>query len=88
MPPLHESRMFLRAVALLGMLGVPLLMFAAYRWYRGDPTPDPVFAGPLSRVTFWPAIVLVTVGVVLAVVRHRKERRDSARRPHRSRPRS
>lgn len=88
MPPFHESRAFLKAVGLLGLLGVPLLLFAAYSWWRGDPSPDPVVAGVLGRVNLWPAVLIVAVGAVTAVVAYRKSRRDSARRPHRSGRRS
>src|SRR5262245_9524331 len=50
---------------LVGLIfGTGLLLLAvAVGHMRGDPNPNPVFAGILAGVTFWPSLICVGVGL-------------------------
>jgi hypothetical protein len=58
-----------RAGVILLLLGTgPLLLviLAAALGLLSDPNPNPVGPGLLAFLTFWPAVILIVVGVVKA----------------------
>lgn len=59
----------------LFVLGVgPLLAIiaAAELGLTSDPNPNPIGPGMLAMITFWPAIALMVIGIIMAIVRYRR----------------
>jgi hypothetical protein len=52
----------------------PLLtiILAASLGLLSDPNPNPIGPGMLAGITFWPAVILITWGLVASIVRCRK----------------
>ncbi len=61
------------AVVLLVGSGPLLLMIAlAKLGVTSDPNPNPVLFGILAMLTFWPSVLAILIGLVLARVRRGK----------------
>ena len=60
-----ESTLFRVGLVLLVVGSGPLLsiMLVAKLGFTADPNPNPVFFGILAGLTFWPALILLALGV-------------------------
>ena len=74
----HDHRFRLTTLFWFGLglfiVGVgPLLVIiaAAELGLTSDPNPNPIGPGLLAMVTFWPAIALMVVGIIMAIIRYR-----------------
>jgi hypothetical protein len=74
-PRFRFTVLFWTGLALLVLGTGPLLLIvvAAELGLTRDPNPNPIGLGLLAFVTFWPAVILITWGLVASVLRYRKQ---------------
>jgi hypothetical protein len=68
------SPVFLGGLALLVVGTGPLVASVLYAWSQGEANPNPVGPGILAMFTFWPAVLLVLIGLGLGLARYRRRR--------------
>jgi hypothetical protein len=64
----HLSKLFWIGLTTLVAGSGPLFVVVAF---SSDPNPNPIGPGILCALTFWPAIGMMTAGVILALHRYR-----------------
>ena len=74
-PRFKFSRLFWIGLALLVLGTGPLLLIvlAAELGLLSDPNPNPIGPGLLAFFTFWPAAILIVLGLIVSVLRYRRQ---------------
>jgi hypothetical protein len=74
-PGFRFSRLFWAGLALLVLGTGPLLLIvvATELGLTSDPNPNPIGLGLLAFFTFWPAVILIVLGLVVSVLRYRRQ---------------
>lgn len=65
---LRRSRIFLAGAALLVIGAAPLLLYILYEFVTGRTGGNPIGLGLLFFVSFWPAVILMGIGVLMALL--------------------
>lgn len=66
---LRGSKLFLAGAALLTVGAAPLLLYVLYEFVTGSTGGNPIGLGLLFFVSFWPAVILMAIGAVFALLR-------------------
>ena len=69
---LFRCKVFLAGAGLLIVGAAPLLLYVLCEFVTGRRGGNPVGLGLLLFVSFWPAVILMAVGAVMAAVRARR----------------
>lgn len=69
---LFRCGVFLAGAGLLTAGSAPLLLYILYGFVTGRHGGNPIGFGLLFFVSFWPAVILMAAGAVIAAVRVRK----------------
>jgi hypothetical protein len=74
-PRFKFSRLFWAGLSLLALGSGPLLLIAGATelGLTSDPNPNPIGLGLLAFFTFWPAVILIALGLVISILRYRRQ---------------
>jgi hypothetical protein len=74
-PRFTFSRLFWVGLALLILGTGPLLLIALATelGLTSDPNPNPIGPGLLAFFTFWPAVILIVLGLVASILRYLRQ---------------